>query len=127
MKAIITIFNWKGKANILWEDVKWVKDIRTNDLSWQGFKRLFKKKYLSERYYDSKAKELYELKMGSMRDEEYMTNFLELLGYVPYLTGEKDKVQIFVNGFPLPFRDRIEYDEPWMLEEVIRELKHCYE
>jgi len=68
-------------------------------LSWHEFKRLFRKKYLLERLYDSKGKELYELKMGSMTDEEYMTKFLELLTYVPYLKYEKAKVQLFVNGF----------------------------
>jgi len=43
-------------------------------------------------YYDSKAKELYELNMGSMIDEKYMAKFLELLRYVPYLKYEKAKV-----------------------------------
>jgi len=76
------------------------------------FKRLFRKKYLSERYYDSKAKEFYELKMGSMVGEEYMNKFLGLLRHVLYLKGEKDKFQLFVSGFPLAFRDQIEYDEP---------------
>ena len=65
--------------------------------------------------------------MGSMTNEEYMTNFLELLRYVPYLKDEKAKVQIFFSGLPLAFRDQIEYDEPWSLEEVIGKLKHCYE
>ena len=77
--------------------------------------------------YNIKAKEFYELKMGSMIDQEYTTKFLELLSYVPYLTYEKAKVQQFVNGFPLAFRDQIEYDEPRPLEEVIGKLKHCYE
>ena len=64
-----------------------------------------------ERYYDSKAKEFYELKMGSMTDEEYTTKFMELLRYVPYLKDEKAKVQRFVSGLPLEFRDWIEYDK----------------
>lgn len=34
---------------------------------------------------DGKAKEFYELKMGSMSNEEYTTKFLELLRYVQYL------------------------------------------
>lgn len=55
-----------------------------------------------------------------------MKNFLELLRYVPYLEDEKSKVQWFFNGFTLPFRDRIEYDEPHTLEEVIGKLKHFY-
>ena len=71
--------------------------------------------------------EFYELKMGSMTDEEYTTQFLELLRYVSYLKDENSKVQIFVSGFPLDFRDRIEYDEPRSLEEVIGKLEHCYE
>ena len=58
------------------------------ELSWHEFKRLFKKKYLLERYYDDKAKELYELKIGSMTNKEYTTKFLELLRYVPYLKDE---------------------------------------
>jgi len=34
------------------------------------FMKQIRKKYLSERYYDGKAKKFYELKMGSMIDEE---------------------------------------------------------
>ena len=127
MKAVIDTFNLKGKADIWWEDVKQIRDIRTYDLSWWEFKILFRKNYLSERYYDSLAKQFYELKMGSMTDEEYTTKFLELLRYVLYLTNEKTKVQRFVSGLPLVFRDQIEYDEPRSLKEVIGKLKHCYE
>ena len=65
--------------------------------------------------------------MGSIIDEEYTTKFLELLRYVPYLEDEKAKFQRFFSGFPLAFRDRMEYDEPHTLEEVIGKLKHCYE
>ena len=65
--------------------------------------------------------------MGLMIDEEYTTKFLELLRYVLYLKDEKAKVQRFLSGLPLKFRDQIEYDVPWLLEEVIGKLKHCYE
>lgn len=80
-----------------------------------------------ERYYDGKAKEFSELNMGSMTYEEYMTKFLEFLRYVPHLKDENKKVQRFVSGFPVAFKDQIEYDEPRSLEEVIKMLKHCYE
>jgi len=59
---------------------------------------------LLERYYDSIAKELYELKMGLMTNEEYMNKSLELLKYVLYLKNEKAKVQRFVNGLSLAFK-----------------------
>eukprot|EP00253_Pinus_taeda_P027065 PITA_27065 len=60
MKARIAIFSLKGKANIWWEDVKWVRDITTKELSWHEFKRLFKKKYLSERYPSSRINDLFD-------------------------------------------------------------------
>jgi len=77
-----------------------------------------------ERYCDKKSKELCELKLGLVTDEEYKNKFLELLRYASYLKDEKAKVQIFFNGLPLVFKDRIEYDEPESLEEVIVKLKH---
>jgi len=112
MKAKIANFSLKGKADIWWEYVKCVRGIKTKELSWHEFKRIFRKKYLSKRYYDGKVKEFYKLNMGSKTHEEYMTNFLELLRYVPYLMDEKKKVQRFISGFPLTFKDIIEYDEP---------------
>jgi len=65
--------------------------------------------------------------MGSMTKEEYTTKFLEILKLVLYLKDDKAKVQQFVKGFPLTFRDQIEYDEPRSIEEVIGKLKHFYE
>lgn len=127
MKAVIYIFILRVKADIYLEYVKWVRRIKTCDLSRREFKRLFRKKHLSYRYYDNKEKDLYELIMGSMRDEEYMTNFLGILRYVPYLTYDKAKVEQFLNGFPSTFKDPIEYDDPQILEEVTGKLNHCYE
>jgi len=104
--------------------MKNVRSIRKEDLTWSEFKRLFKKKYLLERYFDDREKELYELNMGSMIDEEYTTRFLKLLRYVPYLKEEKAKVQIFISGLSIAFKDEIEFDDPRSLEEAIRNLKH---
>jgi len=107
--------------------VKRSRGIKVEELIWHEYKRLFRKKYLSERYYDRKAKEFYELIIGSMINEAYTTNFLKLLWYVPNLKDEKTKVQRFINGFPLASKYWIEYDNPWSLEEFIRKLKQCYE
>lgn len=56
VEAIIATFSLKGKANIWWEDVNNVRGIHEEELTWNEFERLFMKKYLSERYYDDKAK-----------------------------------------------------------------------
>ena len=84
-------------------------------------------RYLLERYFNDKEKEFYELNMGSMMDDEYTSRFLELLRYVPYLTEEKAKIERFISGLLVAFKDRIEFDETRSLEEDIRKLRHCYE
>jgi len=78
MKPIIDTFSLKGKVKILCEDVNNVRGIRGEELTWREFERLFRKKYLSNRYYDDRAKDFYEFKMGSMIDEEYTRRFLKL-------------------------------------------------
>jgi len=56
MRAKVVKFSLIDKVDIWWEDVKWVRDIRMEELSWHAFKRIFRKKYLSERYYYNKEK-----------------------------------------------------------------------
>jgi len=62
-----------------------------------------------------------------MTDEECTTKFLELLRYFPYIKDEKKKFRRFISGLTLAFKDRIEHDEPWSLEEIIWKLKKNYE
>jgi hypothetical protein len=93
LKARIAIFNLNGKASIWWEDLRNVKGIHEKDLSWKQFEKYFKKKYLSEKYFDGKTKEFYELKLGQLTIDEYINKFLELMRYVPYIKDEKVKMQ----------------------------------
>lgn len=65
--------------------------------------------------------------MGSMTDDEYTSRFMELLRYVPYLKEEKDKVQRFISGLLVAYKDQIEFDDPRSLEESIQKLKNYYE
>jgi hypothetical protein len=74
---------------------------------------------LSEKYFDEKAKEFYELKLGQITIEEYVNEFLELLRYVPYIKAEKVKVKHFISGLPKEYQNRIEFDEPKTLEDTI--------
>jgi hypothetical protein len=82
---------------------------------------------LSERYFDEKAKEFYELKLGQLTMEEYVNKFLDLLRYVPYIKAEKAKAQCFISGLPKEYRNRIEFDEPKTLEDTIRKETYCHE
>lgn len=57
--------------------------------------------------------------MGCMTDDEYASRFLELLRYVPYLKDEKAKIQIFINGLPKTYKDRIEFHELYHLRNPL--------
>jgi hypothetical protein len=41
----VATFNLNGKASIWWEDLKNVKGIHEEDLSWERFEKYFRKKY----------------------------------------------------------------------------------
>jgi hypothetical protein len=42
-------------------------------------------KYLSDCYYEGKAREFHEFKLGQMTMDEYVNKLLELLRYVKYI------------------------------------------
>jgi hypothetical protein len=67
----IAMYQLKGKACMWWDQFVQVQRIREKDVTWKDFKRYFEKKYLTNRYYDRKIKEFFELKLGSMTIDEY--------------------------------------------------------
>lgn len=70
MKVKVATFSLKGKANIWWEDLKNLKGIREEELSWKEFEEYFRNKYLSKICFNNKAKDLYELRLRQMTDNE---------------------------------------------------------
>ena len=65
LKSGMEIYNLTRKADIWWQDLKRVKGIREKNINWSMFKKYFKKNFLSEQYYEERAKEFYELKLGT--------------------------------------------------------------
>ena len=65
--------------------------------------------------------------MGSTTNEEYTRKVLELLRYMPYLNMEKAKIQRFISGILVAYKDWIEFNDPISLEEAFRKLRHRYE
>ena len=100
MKARVSIFNLHGRESIRWENLRQVNKINERNITWRSFKKYFKQKYLSDRYYDDKIKEFHELRLGQHTMEEYVNKFLELLRYVRYIKDGKVKIQRFLSGFP---------------------------
>src|SRR6267378_3543923 len=100
LKARMAIYNLSGKADIWWQDLKQVKGIKEKNINWSTFKKYFKKKFLSEQYYEEQAKEFHELKLGTMNMKELNSKFSSLLRCVPYIVDEKPKVQHFLSCLP---------------------------
>jgi hypothetical protein len=69
-------------------------------------------------------KEFFEIKLGTMKMDEYEKGFFELQKYVDFIKYEKAKIQIFLCGLPFFYSDKIQYDNPKTLEEGIRREKH---
>ena len=81
---------------------------------------IFQNKFLFKQYYEERAKEFYELKLGTMNMKELNSKFLSLLRYVPYIVDKKPKVQWFLSYLPYHIKDMIEYENPKTLEEAMR-------
>ena len=88
----MAIYNLTENTDIWWQDIKRVKNIKEKYVTWRTFKKYFKRKFLSKQYYEERAKEFYELKLGSMSMKELSNKFLSLLRYVPCIIDEKPRI-----------------------------------
>ena len=100
MKVRMEYCNLKGKASIWWKNLKISHGLKEKNLEWSEFKKLFKKQYLSERFYERNSKEIYELKLGHMTMEDLINKFLYLLRFMSYIKDEKVKIQQFLRFLP---------------------------
>jgi hypothetical protein len=66
----IAMYQLKGKGSIWWDQLVQVQHIKEKNVTWREFKKQFENKYLTNRYYDRKMKEFFELKLGSMTIDE---------------------------------------------------------
>ena len=57
--------------------------------------------------------------------EEFVTKFVNLQCYVPYLKEEKAKVYRFVGCLPPTYKENIEFEIPKTMDEAIRKAKLC--
>ena len=62
-----------------------------------------------------------------MTMEDLINNFLDLLLFVPYIKEEKVKVQRFLSCLSQAYKDRIEFDNPNTLDEVLIKERLCFE
>lgn len=93
----------------------------------EEFQWLFKGKYVIECYFDDQAKEFHDLKLGQMSMDELITKFTHFLRYVLYIREEKAKAQRFIRCLLTYFKERIEYDNLKMMDEVIMKSRIFYQ
>lgn len=127
LKARLTIFQLQGKATLWWEEVKMVKGVSEQTITWENFQKYFKERYLTERFYDEKAREFHDLRLGQQTMDEFITRFTSLLRYLPYIWEEKAKVKRLISSLPLSMREIIEFDNPKTMDEAIRKARIFYQ
>ena len=127
LKVRLAIYQLQGMATLWWEETKMVYAIDEKIVTWEDFQVKFKNHYLNERYYDDKAQEFHELRLGQLTIDEFVTKFTNLLRYVPYILEEKEKVQRFLNYLPTLYKEKIEFDNPKTMDEVVRKARLCYQ
>jgi len=93
----------------------------------ENFQRYFKEKYLTKRFYDEKAKEFHDLRLGKMSMDEFITEFTSLLQYVPYIREDKAKVQWYISSLPLFMKEWLGFDNSKTMDKVIRKAHICYQ
>jgi hypothetical protein len=71
--------------------------------------------------YENKVtwRDFFELKLGSMKIDEYERIFLEILKYVAFIKDEQVKIQRYLSGLSSFINDMIQYHDPKILEETI--------
>jgi hypothetical protein len=72
-------------------------------------------------------KGFFEFKLGSMMIDEYERRFLEFMKYVTFIEDDKVKIQSSLSGFPTIISDKIQYDDPKILEETIMCTEFLYD
>eukprot|EP00253_Pinus_taeda_P010864 PITA_10864 len=127
LKARLAIFQLQGKATLWWEETKIVKGVSEQNITWEKFQKYFKERYLTEHFYDEKAREFHDLRLGQQSMDEFINHFTSLLRYVPYIKEEKAKVQRFVSSLLAYIRERIEFDNPKTMDEAIRKARIYYQ
>ena len=56
MKSQLAIYNLNGKAARWWRDLKHTKNDEVKEIRWSNFRRIFKEKYIYERFFNRKVK-----------------------------------------------------------------------
>jgi len=61
LKVRLAIFQLQGKDTLWWEEVKMVKGVSEQTITWEKIQRYFKERYLTKHFYDEKAREFHDL------------------------------------------------------------------
>jgi len=57
--------------------------------------------------------------------DEYVKRFTSLLRYVPYMQEEKTKIQWFISILPNFMKEKLEFDYPRTMDDVVRKAHIC--
>ena len=78
-KAIWSIYHLTREAATWWGNTKIEQNIKTTELTWEKFVRIFRNRWLPQTFYDQKLLEFQNLKQGDLTVHKYWEKFTRLL------------------------------------------------
>ena len=66
------------------------------------------------------------MRLGILNMKYFVTKFVNLQCYVPYLRDENARVYRFIDCLPPTYKENIEFDMPKTRDEAIKKSKLCY-
>lgn len=58
--------------------------------------------------------------------DEFMAKITSLLRYVPYIPEEKAKVWRFISNLPIYMKEKLEFENPKMIDEAVQKAQIYY-
>lgn len=126
LRVRLAIYQLRGKYTLWWEEIKTIEEINEQEVTWEQFQKHFKYRYLTEWSYDDKEEQFHNLKLGQQSMDEFVAKLTLLLRYVPYIHEEKAKVQCFISSLPIYMKEKLEFDNLKMMDEVVRKGRIYY-
>ncbi|XP_038977887.1 uncharacterized protein LOC108511168 [Phoenix dactylifera] len=119
-RVTFATFMLLGEADIWWNVERGKMGQNTTSLTWEGFKEIFRDKYVPQSVRRQKFREFTRLEQGNMTVAEYAAKFEELARYAPgQVENERERAEKFESGLRARIRQQVSTFELSSYKDVV--------
>ncbi|XP_038983677.1 uncharacterized protein LOC120111190 [Phoenix dactylifera] len=119
-RVTFATFMLLGEADIWWNVERGKMGQNATSLTWEGFKELFRDKYIPQSVRRQKFREFTRLEQGNMTVAEYAAKFEELARYAPgQVENERERAEKFESGLRARIRQQVSTFELSSYKDVV--------